>query len=293
MNEKILKLLNGDESLYPHGVEKNYPRVFEKIHLLWGTPELDPYLNDLIMDSRGGQRQGFPPNVASEILRLSLVHARQQDSSKGDAWGNVAEKHREGVEELGFKQTPQGFMQAAEAGNTRAIQMFLGSGISLETRDERDWTPLMISVFNGKEAAAFLLIQNGAKINVKDKNGYSPIHWAAFNGFSNVMGLLIRSGANTNALSNFGWTPLMQAATRGHVLVSAQLIAGGAQVNEISQDKWTALHKAAANGHTDLVRLLLSKGADPKVEHEKGVNALTLALKGKHEEIITMLSAHK
>lgn len=292
MNEKILKLLNGDVSLYPHGIENNYPRVLEKIHQLWGTPELDPYLNDLIMDSRGGQRQGFPPEVASEILRLSSLHARQQDLSNGDMWGYVSEKKLSGIEELGFKQTPQGFMQAAEAGNTRAIQMFIGSGINLEIRDERNWTPLMISAFNGREAAAFLLIQSGAKINVTDKNGYSPIHWAAFNGFSNVVSLLIRSGANTNALSNSGWTPLMQAATRGHVLVSAQLIAGGAKLNEISQDKWTALHKAAANGHTDLVRLLLSKGADPKIEHEKGVNALTLATKGKHDEIIAMLSAH-
>lgn len=293
MNEKLLKLLNGNESLYPRNLEEKYPRVFEKIHQLWNTAELDAYLDELMMDSRGGHRQGFQPEAASEIFRLSMAHARRHEASSTDVWSNIAEKHRIAMEELGFKHTPQGFMQASEAGNTRALQMFLGSGINLETRDERDWTPLMISAFNGKEAAAMLLIQHGARIETKDKNGYSPIHWAAFNGFSNVVGLLIRSGANTNALSNFGWTPLMQAATRGHTIVAAQLIAGGALVNEISQDHWTALHKAAANGHTDLVRLLLSKGANPAIEYQQGGNALSLAFKGNHEEIINMLSAHQ
>lgn len=293
MNPKILQLLNGKESIYPHKLEQQYPRVLEKILAQWDQSNMEAYFSELMMDSRDGQRQGFPHEVASEILRLSLVHAQQQQQKNSDVWGNIAEKYKKEVEQLGYKFTPQGFMQASEAGNTRAIQVFLNGGANLETRDDRQWTPLMMSAFNGKEAVAFLLIQSGARIHAKDKNGYSPIHWAAFNGYSNVVGLLIRSGADPNALSNFGWTPLMQAATRGHILASAQLIAGGANVNAISQDKWTALHKAAANGHADLVRLLLSKGADPTIETQDGGNALTLASKGKHAEIIAMLTPHK
>lgn len=290
MNEKILNLLNGRESYYPKALEGKFPRVLEKMFQLWETPDIDAYFHELMMDTRDGHRQGFPPDVASEILRLSLIHAKQRNEEGKDVWGSISEKNRQGVEQLGFKYSPQGFMQASEAGNTRAIQIFLSSGVSIDTRDERNWTPLMISSFNGKEAVAFLLIQNGAKIDAQDHNGYSPIHWAAFNGFSNVVSLLLRNGANANALSNFGWTPLMQAATRGHILASAQLLAGGAQINAISADNWTALHKAAANGHADLVRLLLSKGADPSIKHQEGVTALTLASKGNHEEIIAMLS---
>ncbi len=290
MNEKILQLLNGDDHHYPHTLEKQFPRVLEKILQLWDSPSIDPYFHELMMDTRDGNRQGFPMEVASEILRLSLIHAKQRNSTDKDVWGSISEKNRQAVEHLGFKYSPQGFMQASEAGNTRAIQIFLTSGVSIDTRDERNWTPLMISSFNGKEAVAFLLIQSGARIDAKDNNGYSPIHWAAFNGYSNVVSLLIRNGADPNALSNFGWTPLMQAATRGHILASAQLLAGGANVNAISSDHWTALHKAAANGHTDLVRLLLSKGADPSVEFKDGETALTLAIKGMHEEISNMLS---
>lgn len=291
MNDKFLQTLGGAH-YYPHLLEQQFPRVFEKIIQLWTSPALDDYFNELMMDSRDGQRKGFPPDVASELLRLSLVYAKQYKESNKDVWGGDTEKIRYEVEQLGFKHTPQGFMQASEAGHTHAMQIFLSSGADLETRDERNWTPLMISSFNGKEGAAYLLIQRGAKIDAQDHNGYSPLHWAAFNGYSNVVGLLLKSGANANALSNFGWTPLMQAATRGHTLVAAQLIAGGALVNTISSDNFTALHKAAANGHADLVRLLLSKRADPSIEYKDGVTALTMAAKGRYDEIVAMLTPH-
>ena len=286
----MLQKLGGKSSYYPHLLEKQFPRVFEKIIELWELPSIEDFLNELLMDNRSGQRAGFPREVASEILRLSLYHAEQQKQSSEDAWGNVSEKQRFEIEQMGFKHTPQGFMQASEAGNIQAIKAFLSSGLSLETRDERDWTPLMISAFNGREEAALLLIKCGAKTDAKDINGYSPIHWAAFNGFDKVVKLLIQSGANPNALSNFGWTALMQAATRGHIMVVAQLIAGGADVNIVSADKWTALHKAAANGHADLVKFLLSKGANPAIEYKDGCTAHTLAVKGKHEAIASMLS---
>jgi ankyrin repeat protein len=291
MNQKVLQILGGNESHYPVKLEHQFPRVLEKIIQLWDTPALDPYFNELMMDTRDGNRQGFPREIASEILRLSLVSAKQHEKATRDVWGSLSEKARQQVEQMGFEHSAKGLMQASEAGNTRAIEILLSGGVSLETRDERNWTPLMISSFNGKEAAAFLLIQGGAKIDAQDLNGYSPLHWAAFNGYDNVVRLLLRSGANPNALSNFGWTPLMQAATRGHMLVAAQLIAGGANVNIISSDNWTALHKAAANGHAGLVRLLLSKGADTVVEYQDGCTALTLATKGRYEEIISMLTS--
>lgn len=290
MNEKFLQKIGGKSDYYPRLLEQQFPRVFEKIFDSWEMATLEDYFNELMMDSRNGQRKGFPPEVASEILRLTLIHGKQNKLAGGDVWGNISEKQRFEIEQLGFKHTPQGFMQASEAGNIQAIKAFLSSGVNLETRDERNWTPLMISSFNGKEEVAFLLIKCGAKIDARDINGYSPIHWAAFNGYDSVVKLLVQNGANPNALSNFGWTALMQAATRGHIMVVAQLLAGGAHINIISKDNWTALHKAAANGHADVVRLLLSKGADTTIEYQAGCTALTLAIKGKHDAIVSLLN---
>ena len=290
MNEIFLKKLGERSGVYPLLLEQQFPRVVEKIIELWDTPAIEGYLDELLIDNRGGQRAGFPPAVAAEIFRLSLVCAKQNNKGGGDAWGSVSEKQRYEVEQLGFKHTADGFMQASEAGNMQAIRLFLSSGVDLETRDERNWTPLMIFSFNGKEEAALLLIKCGAKIEAQDINGYRPIHWASFNGYANVVNLLIKGGANPNSLSNFGWTALMQTATRGHIMVAAHLIAGGAHVNIVSKDNWTALQKASANGHVDLVRLLLSKGADPTIEYQPGCTAITLARKGNHQEIVSMLT---
>ena len=45
--------------------------IQKKICVLWGSPELDAYINKLLMDSRDGQRQGFPVQVTQELLFLA------------------------------------------------------------------------------------------------------------------------------------------------------------------------------------------------------------------------------
>ena len=50
-----------------------YPRVADRIRTLWGTPQCDAYLDELLIDRRGG-RQGFPPDVVSALLLLSEEH---------------------------------------------------------------------------------------------------------------------------------------------------------------------------------------------------------------------------
>lgn len=287
LNEKVLKILRGNAFHYPHNLEQQFPRVLARILELWGTPELDPYLTELMMDTRDGKRKGFPAEVASEILRLSLIYAKLMAQAKGDIWGE-APKDRQAAAP---KYTAKHLLQASELGNTSEMKLIISSGVNLESLDERNWTPLIISAFNGKEDAVLLLILARAKIDAQDLNGYSAIHWAAFNGHDKVVKLLLSRGAQPNSLSKFGWTPLMQAATRGHILVTAQLIEGGANPNVVSTDRWTALHKASANGHAGLVRLLLSKGADPKAEYRPGGTALTLAMKGKHIDIMALLTA--
>jgi uncharacterized protein len=77
MNEELLQMLEWQEDRYPHALEEKFPRILEKIMEMWGAPELDQYFNELMMDTRGGTRQGFPPDVASEIFSLSMVHSEQ------------------------------------------------------------------------------------------------------------------------------------------------------------------------------------------------------------------------
>ena len=52
----------------------SFPRLGIQVHGTWGTRECRLLLLHLINDSRGGERRGFPPEVAAAITRLLLAH---------------------------------------------------------------------------------------------------------------------------------------------------------------------------------------------------------------------------
>jgi uncharacterized protein len=54
-------------------LEARFPRVASAIQLLWGYPEMDTYFAKLVVDDRG-DREGFPPDVMSDIMLLASMH---------------------------------------------------------------------------------------------------------------------------------------------------------------------------------------------------------------------------
>ncbi|BCK87863.1 hypothetical protein MIZ01_1660 [Sideroxyarcus emersonii] len=291
MNPRLLKLLNGKEDIYPRVLEERFPRVFNKLLELWQTPHIDTYLQDLMVDKRGGEREGFPPEAASEIIRLSnYLHALQNAGKESRAWEDIPEYKRNELLQYGYDFTANGLLKSVDDNNQNAVQIFLSCGVDLEVRDDRNWTPLMVAAFNGNLAFAELLIKCGARVSTQDKNGYTPLHWAAYNGHTEVLKMLIEKGAEPDAPSQFGWTALMQAATRGHLITCAYLISRGADVNASTSDGWTSLHKAANNGHTQVVKLLLDKGANRFAKYQDGSTPIDLAIKAKHLDIVDLLN---
>ena len=291
MDEKIQALFNINSVHYPRELARQYPAILNTIVDLWNSAEIDAFFSELILDTRGDRRQGFPAEVAEEILRLSVINTKDRENRKPHSWLKVPEKDRQELVQLGYKYTEHDFIAAVKAGNTQAVHIYVRTRVNIETQDEIGWTALTHAASCGHEAVAYLLIRNGASLKSTDKNGYGALHWAAFYGHHNIVKLLLERHANANARSKLGWTPLMQAATQGHTLAAAYLLSAGADVNQISNDHWTALHKASANGHTDVVRLLLEKGADWSLPRHNGSTALSLSATGKHHEITEMISS--
>lgn len=294
MNESMRKWLQGAEQLYPVELEQRFPRILNKIAELWGTSQLESYFTELMIDNRGGNRQGFPKEIAAEIYRLSQEHDRQmrrpEPAAPANPWEHIDIRKQQALEELGYECTLEDFLRSAEANNREAVGLYLSAGFPLEAKDERGWTPLMISSFNGNAEIAELLIRSGADVRATDNAGYGPMHWAAFNGYAGVVRLLIVKRADVNARSLHGWTPLLQAATRGQLAACRALIAGGADVNLASNDGWTPLHKACANGHLDVVQLLLAQGANRNAQYQDGVTPRMLAAKNKRDDILALFT---
>jgi hypothetical protein len=48
----------------------------QKICMLWAKDQLDTYLNEVLLDTRDGARQGLPVDVCSEMLFLQELNKR-------------------------------------------------------------------------------------------------------------------------------------------------------------------------------------------------------------------------
>lgn len=279
-----------EDGKYPYALEAQHPRIFSKLGDLWGTPMIDAYLDDLVIDKRGG-RQGFPADVMADIFHLYSLHERflaQTRAQKADVWSN--EEIRRGLEAELIEYSPRGFFRALELGNQRAISLFLQAGVDVELRNEVGWTPLMVSAFMGSEASATVLLTAGASVHAHDNLGYGPMHWAAYQGYVTVIALLVRNGANVNVGSKKGLTPLLQAAARGHVDVVNALLRNGAVAGQADKEGWTPLHKAVANGHLETVKALMAAGADPRAGHASGATPISIANEKKNLLIFAAVS---
>ena len=285
-NSKMAAILQKMPERYPFALEQKYERILNKITDLWDTPEIDDYFADLLMDERG-DRQGFPQEVAREIVTLSKTHEmlKQQAVSEGsDPWEQEQAKKR--LSEQGINFQVQYFMTILERGDQATAELFIKGGINVNHVGENGWTPLMIATFNGNENIAKLLIEKGANIHIQDTAGYAPIHWAAFNGFNEVTAILLKKGVNPDTTNRYGWTPLMQAAARGHVEIVQMLLKKGVVTNRCDEEGWTPLHKATANGHLAVIKLLMDAGADCHAAHRDGATPLSLAKEKNKAEIL-------
>ena len=55
-------------------IKNKLPHIAKAIELTWGTVEFNRFLDKIMSDTRDGAREGFPKDVASALLRLSIKH---------------------------------------------------------------------------------------------------------------------------------------------------------------------------------------------------------------------------
>lgn len=311
MNQRLIRILGGTTQHYPYALESKFPRILDMIMSLWDSDEIDQCFMELMVNNRA-DRKGFPPDVAAEIMHLSLVHAAQESPDKNkdiwdvsadlfahytphpeavNDWEISAQAYKAELKKLDIPCTEEGFFDAVEEGNRAAVAMFIEVPVSTEVRDHRGWTPLMLASFLGNDDIAGLLIHYKADVNALDLAGNSALHWAAFGGHTACIRMLIENHARTDVRNNFGWTPLMQATARNHIEGVALLIQSGVDLDSVAEDGYTPLHKAAASGYLDIVELLLEQGADKNLKTRDGYTPAQLAATNQQDAVTKVLSS--
>ena len=63
-------------------IEEQFPRIAQALCDLWGHEACAYYLRSLVFDDRGN-RQGFPPDVSTELF---MLYGLLDYQTKGDIW---------------------------------------------------------------------------------------------------------------------------------------------------------------------------------------------------------------
>ncbi len=200
---------------------------------------------------------------------------------------------------------------AAEKGYTSIVRKLIAAGAEVNPKNSDDEAAIAAAAQNHHMDIVEMLIHAGADPNGKNDRGTTAFYDVAALGDIRVAKLLIESGADVN-IGNFWGTALCQAATKGHtemvkLLLDANtepgsaladaanldiikmLLKAGSDVNVRNWKTWTSLMTSAARGDEASVKFLLQAGADVNAKNGGKRTAASLAMEGRHYEIVELL----
>ena len=100
-----------------------------------------------------------------------------------------------------------------------ALARLLDAGTSLDARNNRGLTPLIMAAGRGATACMKLLLARGGNaldLDAKQILNNTPLHLAARNGRHQDVSLLVHAGGDPTITNDFGQTPLQLARSQGH-----------------------------------------------------------------------------
>ncbi|ODA91297.1 hypothetical protein ATY41_00995 [Leifsonia xyli subsp. xyli] len=166
-------------------------------------------------------------------------------------------------------------LAVVSVGDRDAVRRAIVAGADVETRGDRDRTPLLIATRAGDTALARELILAGADVNATDDLQDSAYLYAGAEGLEDILRLTLDHGADVDAENRYGGTALIPASEHAHLRVVAMLIEAGVEVDHVNRLGGTALQEAivmgdGGRGAQDVVRQLLTAGADPDIRDADG-----------------------
>lgn len=199
-------------------------------------------------------------------------------------------------------------MRAVTDESLEKVRELISLGANVNTMNDEELTPLLLSVGQESTEITQELIVAGADVNVEYRDPenstliVTPLFVAVDVGCLTTVQALLKAGANPNkpVASDSGLTLLFIAAENGDTAIVQALINAGADVNCVVRDEEsknpaagvTLLMAAVAAHRADIVELLLAAGADTTVKNENGLTALDIALLMEDPIVIELLQKH-
>ena len=185
-------------------------------------------------------------------------------------------------------------LAAAAAGDADGLAIALRAGAALETRDDRQRTPLLLAVTGDHLDVARLLVALGADPDALDDRHDTPWLVTGVTGSVPMLEILLPADPDLTIRNRFGGVSVIPASERGHVEYVRRVVQTGIDVNHVNDPGWTALLEAVVYGdgsarYQEIVRILLAAGADPSIRDARGRTALEHAEASGQSEIARLL----
>lgn len=110
----------------------------------------------------------------------------------------------------------------ARAGEAATLRTRITSGLSVNARDEKGNTLLMLAAYHGKPDTVQMLLKAGAEPDGRNTKGQTPLGGVAFKGYTEIAKLLLDAGADPEA-DQGGSKPADLAVTFGRHEILALL----------------------------------------------------------------------
>ena len=158
-------------------------------------------------------------------LLLNVAEVNTLDYLQRTALDHAAEKGHSRVTRIlsttkGIKvnELSTSLITAAKQGHVTIVQLLLGAGAKVKTKDQEQRTALSWAAGKGHTAVMNLLLKRtDIDINAKDLSGRTPCSYAAEAGYEEALELLLtRDSVDSSCLTKDGVSPLGVAVENGH-----------------------------------------------------------------------------
>ena len=143
---------------------------------------------------------------------------------------------------------------------------------------------LLHACSNGRKEIVEMLLGNGADINTKDRYCQTGLILAVINDHNDIVETLLAKGADVNAKDHNDRTALVHACIEGRKEIVETLLSNGADINARTENGNTALIFAVQSDKREMVEALIAKGVDMNASGTVlGHTALTFAVRLRSE----------
>lgn len=179
----------------------------------------------------------------------------------------------------------------ATVGSIDRMNAAVERGASVNSRNDFNWTPLMMAVFYDQQSSVTWLIKHGAQVNDCADSGVTALLEAARVGDERILDDLIEAGGDIRATDTSGRNALHFAIECLHgTTVMRDLLSRGLPSDWAEHDGQTPLMQAAASGNVQFAEMLLADGANLHATDHDGHSPLDLAQMAHDDPMIAFLS---